>query len=160
MKKLHLLVISIIMSISLFAFAGCAAQETSPIIDLEDYNVGEQIPFYPSGQFNCEVQDGNANIVVFRIESIQAVLHAHNRINADETVKHEYHRFEIEITLSGTAPATLYGRKFILVTSIGSFSIYNGAIDIHDEGEFRGAGILEYDSRFITDISFIRISLI
>ena len=158
MKKTCLFFANILLCMMSLSFVGCN-RNLPQQIDLAEVPVGTNIPFYPSQKFECEVQSHTEEKIIFHIDSIQATLHRYNKIEPNVIVEANYCRFEIEISISGATLPTLANQHFILVTSIGSFSIYDPIL-IKSDGTFNGASIVDYSSRYISDISFEHISLV
>lgn len=159
MKKLHLLVLSVIMSLSFLALSGCSSesQTKDTICDIEALHVGDAIPCYPNCAFNYEYVDSSGETYVFHISKLSMTFAGKHAIAENSTISDSFRLYEVTVSAIGYTDQSLAGRQFTMELYGANISCLFDCV-ISDNGEFSGEKAVTHNARYLSTIVFGRIS--
>lgn len=156
MKKISLVLLSLVICFTLFAFVGCGENTTGNAIDLASLTEGAELSVYPECEFDYKYVKGN-NEYAFHISSISAKLTKKNSIKAGDVIEDNFYRYEITLTASGYTDASLTGQDFYLSLSTG----YTGmtvVCYIDNDGKFNGSKVIGFNNQNLPQLTFWNLS--
>lgn len=109
MKKMYVVLLSVVICLSCFCFVGCGDKEQAPIDNSANKHVGDQIATYPDCDFNYKCYKTDGSNFVVHISKFSVTLTEINAINPGDTVEGVIYPCAYDIIVVGSADSSLSG---------------------------------------------------
>ena len=144
----------ILVAFMLLFLIGCTNNQVC-VIDLEQCEIGYELPVYPGCDFKFKTDDGE----IVEVSNFRVILKEKNSVSIDETIDENFmkKRYVVAVLFDGKTDPKLAGKKvgFGQLTS-ATMSMYNGVstnTTVENDGTFKFEGESKID-RYISECTF------
>lgn len=143
MKKLSVILVTILLCCSAFLFTGCDQPKTvenNSVIpheyDLSNVAVGTKLPTHHPANFSYQYQE-NDKTYTFHIDDFSAELYEKRTINEGDVITGAFYPYTVKITVKGHTDASLTGGFYNIRFKCGFFTP-SIKCEIQEDGSFSG----------------------
>lgn len=143
MKKLSIVLVTIVLCCSAFLFAGCDQAKTvenTDVIpdqyDLVNVAVGTKLPTLHPANFSYQYQKDDKTYT-FHIDDFSVELYEKRTIKEGDVITGRFYPYTIKITIQGTTDSSLVGKSCYIGFKCGFFTP-SIICEIQEDGSFSG----------------------
>lgn len=151
MKKFIAVLCVVLLSLCLFV--GCADDSQSSI-DLEKYEIGDELPIYPNCEFDYKVNDE----CTVHISSIKLTLVEKREITENCVIENDFFKYTFNLIVTGVTHSD-FSQKNIEITFNAFINSYSTSTKINNDGTFVANMILDTNS-YINQLTFRKIKIL
>lgn len=162
MKKLCIVLVTIVLCCSAFLFTGCDQAKTvenNSVIpdqyDLSNVAVGTKLPTLHPANFSYQYQKDDKTYM-FHIDDFSVELYEKRPIKEGDVITDTFYPYTVKITAKGSTDASLIGKSFFVSFSNG-FAAYLVKCTATTDGSFYGESF--HNIRILAPFSFYNITM-